>query len=656
LSTGIINLNVQSLAVNSSGHIFAGVFDNNGSRILRSTNDGSNWNYTSISCNVIRTMSINTNGHIFIGTDSTGILRSTDNGLTFIQVNNGLTFRYIRSIAVNSSGVLFAATHVGGVFRSTNNGENWTQVNTGLTNLYVNSIAVNPVSGYIFIGTGNDLQSGAVYRSTNNGGIWTIMTLTDTWVTALTINSNGTIFAGVSLSYFGIVAQVKKSTDGGGTWSDSYNFPGYHVNSIAFNNADSRVYAGTSHALYRSINQDMNFEIIGIGISGQNVKSLIKTSPNSYICAGTDWSGIFRTTNGGLNWSDSNWGYLIDLGLPNNSFANNSFGSIYGGSIKPIFNEIYICKSTDEGNHFDMLPTEYTYINSEVNSLAVNYLDYVFAGTLGDGILRSIDNGGNWTQITLSNNNVYSLLSVNPTTSIFAGTGGGKIFRSTDNGFGFNQVYASPLSSSKVKVLASDSNNVVYAGLDTGGILISTDNGNTWTQSTFTYSNVNVIIFSSNGNIFVGTGENGVYQSIDNGSNWNQINTGLTNTSINALVFDNNNYLYCGTNGSSVFRTVHPIGIQNLSSEIPNSFSLQQNYPNPFNPSTQIEFSIPYNSYVKLTVFDIMGREISVLVNEKLNAGTYKADFDGSNLSSGIYFYKLEADGFTESRKMMLIK
>jgi hypothetical protein len=107
----------------------------------------------------------------------------------------------------------------------------------------------------------------------------------------------------------------------------------------------------------------------------------------------------------------------------------------------------------------------------------------------------------------------------------------------------------------------------------------------------------------------------------------------------------------------STIKYSQQIGIKIISSEIPKSFSLQQNYPNPFNPSTQIEFSIPKNNYqVKLIVYDVMGRELLKLVDEKLNTGTYKVDFNGTNLSTGIYFYKLETEGFTETKRMILLK
>ncbi|MCX7833737.1 MAG: T9SS type A sorting domain-containing protein [Ignavibacteria bacterium] len=89
---------------------------------------------------------------------------------------------------------------------------------------------------------------------------------------------------------------------------------------------------------------------------------------------------------------------------------------------------------------------------------------------------------------------------------------------------------------------------------------------------------------------------------------------------------------------------------------IPESFILEQNYPNPFNPLTTIEFSIPENTFVAIKVYDISGREVSTLVNENLQSGRYTVSFDGSNLSSGIYFYKLITNKFTATRKMILVK
>jgi hypothetical protein len=98
-----------------------------------------------------------------------------------------------------------------------------------------------------------------------------------------------------------------------------------------------------------------------------------------------------------------------------------------------------------------------------------------------------------------------------------------------------------------------------------------------------------------------------------------------------------------------------PVGVKNVTT-IPNAFALEQNYPNPFNPTTNIEFSVPKNGNVSLKVFNILGQEVATLINKQMQAGSYKVDFDASNLSSGLYIYKLEAGSNSVSKKMMLLK
>jgi len=104
-------------------------------------------------------------------------------------------------------------------------------------------------------------------------------------------------------------------------------------------------------------------------------------------------------------------------------------------------------------------------------------------------------------------------------------------------------------------------------------------------------------------------------------------------------------------NGSSLVTETTPI-----SSNVPEKYSLSQNYPNPFNPVTKIYFALPKNGFVSMKVFDMLGREVDNLINEFKTAGSYSVNFNGNNLTSGIYFYKYEVNGFTETKKMMLIK
>lgn len=99
-----------------------------------------------------------------------------------------------------------------------------------------------------------------------------------------------------------------------------------------------------------------------------------------------------------------------------------------------------------------------------------------------------------------------------------------------------------------------------------------------------------------------------------------------------------------------------PISISTIGNELPKKFSLQQNYPNPFNPMTRIQFNVPKTGEVRIRVFDVMGREIKMLMNGKLDAGSYETVFDGNGLTTGVYFYRMEAGDFIETKKMMLVK
>jgi len=123
-----------------------------------------------------------------------------------------------------------------------------------------------------------------------------------------------------------------------------------------------------------------------------------------------------------------------------------------------------------------------------------------------------------------------------------------------------------------------------------------------------------------------------------------------------ALLYGTN--IFVGTETGGVFRA--PISALttgvNEKNELPNDFNLSQNYPNPFNPTTTISFSLPSKSYVSLKVFDALGREVSILVSKELTAGTYSQQWNSGSLPSGVYFYRLQAGNYSETRKLVLLK
>jgi hypothetical protein len=159
--------------------------------------------------------------------------------------------------------------------------------------------------------------------------------------------------------------------------------------------------------------------------------------------------------------------------------------------------------------------------------------------------------------------------------------------------------------------------------------------------------------------------------------NWNAweadiVNPGfISGNSISARLWSNQSNLEYETNitfkvgngsfGSGIFSRVsiegtNLVSVSNTGTSVPKTFSILQNYPNPFNPVTIIKYSLPAKSKVKLIIYNSLGVKVKQLVNEDKPIGTYTIEFDASNLPSGIYFYKLQIQNFTQTKKMILLK
>ena len=142
----------------------------------------------------------------------------------------------------------------------------------------------------------------------------------------------------------------------------------------------------------------------------------------------------------------------------------------------------------------------------------------------------------------------------------------------------------------------------------------------------------------------------------NNGTNDNEASTGVNHT----ITLETTTV---SATANDVWQDMSPTtltdvvtGVSELPGNLPTEYSLQQNYPNPFNPSTTIKFDIRESGFVNLRIFDLLGQEVAVLVNEEMNAGTFEVNFDASQLTSGIYIYSLSAGDFVSTKKMMLVK
>ena len=206
------------------------------------------------------------------------------------------------------------------------------------------------------------------------------------------------------------------------------------------------------------------------------------------------------------------------------------------------------------------------------------------------------------------------------------------------------------------KVKFIDANNAVAVGGK--AILKSADGGATWAYVDSVNTDLYDIQFSATQpGTGIAVGAKYVMKTINSGQSWtNIIDTAVVKANLFSCAIDPAGNMWLGGTTSIAYTTANITAVHPASAGAPSGFALEQNYPNPFNPSTQIRFSVPASQFVTLKVFDLLGREVASLVNEVVKAGTYTAEWNPAGVSSGVYFYRVQAGTFSASKKLILQK
>ncbi|MEO8210789.1 MAG: T9SS type A sorting domain-containing protein [bacterium] len=279
--------------------------------------------------------------------------------------------------------------------------------------------------------------------------------------------------------------------------------------------------------------------------------------------------------------------------------------------------------TTNGGNDWTNSSSNFAYRSIQFKNVNTGYMIANYAhDVLGDSIhvLKTVDGGSNWINMySKGRAHLSSVYFLNENTGWAAGfsrSGGNEdMILKTSNG-GINwQIFDYPS--------LSFINSIFFTSYDTG-----------WYCSS------------------------GIFKSINSGANWtNQIPSNGNDYYTSITFTDNKNGWIVGTNGKILSTITGGISsVSSLNENIPVAFSLNQNYPNPFNPTTNINFSIPISSFVTLKIYELTGKEIVTLINDNLNAGVYKINFNAGYLASGIYFYKIIAGEYSDIKKMTLLK
>lgn len=357
---------------------------------------------------------------------------------------------------------------------------------------------------------------------------------------------------------------------------------------------------------------------------------------------------IFKSSNGGTSWDT-----VLSGGASNFlSIACDSLGGVYAANVSN-----GLMKSSNGGLNWTNIPVS-VFGGASVQSVACGRNGYVYVGVTNGGVYGSTDYGATFPVNGVTGLTVVTLAvdRFNPNI-IYAGASSASppnygFYKSTDAGMTFS----ANLLAYNIWGVAEKSNSHLYTVTTSSGYPFhkSSNGGLNWTMQCALTGAMRGMCIDLSENIYT-AGNGGVFKSTNDGASF--VNFNYTFSSNQIISFQNKILVAASgtTSGGVYVYTDTLVGIGQPSS-IPDKFVLNQNWPNPFNPGTVIPYTLSESGSVRLSVYDAAGRLIAVLVNQKQSEGKYEITFSGPGLASGVYFYQLTCEGFTQSRKMILLK
>jgi photosystem II stability/assembly factor-like uncharacterized protein len=611
-----------------------GYIAGNNGLMLKTNNSGQTWSsvVTGVTHN-LNNLKFTDVMNGYLSGENSAILKTTDGGMSWIVLPTP-SLSAIRCFDISGS-ELVAGSSENILYRSTDGGSTWSSIPLKIQSMPgINALAITAPSRYVIV-----LESGSIWNTTNGGVTFTYAA--NEFIDELNaIAVQGQRMYTVSRKHM----VVLKAGTSGASWTLTPNTT-YSVHYIlqmgssgaAYNrvleyNHQKRgvFYNLVNRQLYRSLNFGANWSIISTlpdSLSQRSTQLLVCAKDSTKMLAGVyrnnqgnfDLTTIYRTSNYGVSWQQ-----VLNLNMD------------------------YI------GDYMNQDP---------------QHPDTVYIGSK-DSVFRSTNFGATWTKICEAPFLDWCDIEVHPTNSdILYGSAGhypAKLYKSTNAGanwffvdFVLDTLYSEmpAIGTSKFNpnlVLHAQYSSVVGQS----GLKRSYSAGNTWLYNQFPGASWSIDIAKDDPALFAygSVSYDPIFFSSNSGSSF----IGLSNIYAEQILYYDRSNLYINNHGSiykmRVIYNMPVIGIQNISGEVPVEYSLKQNYPNPFNPETHIEFNIPKDGFVKLVIYDALGRESETLVNEEMYAGKFRVNWNASTLSSGIYFYRFTAGSYTETRKMVLVR
>lgn len=659
---------VEALLVDGTD-LYAGMYYN---FAFRSTDNGLQWTNVNDDegAKEVRAFLL-CEGNIYAGTRR-GVYRSSDKGATWDLMDNGYIPRDVTCFAAIGSNV-FAGTD-NGIYESTDEGENWTRLETGPNNKYIAALLC--VDGIFYAAT----ETGGLLRSSDEGASWKSDTSSlGTRLVLACASIRGTLYASTwekgmyrstdkgltwqalgALQYFRVDAIVGdsttifaggwegvfRSTDQGTTWSNVSDLVTNDIiTSLAMRGAD--VFAGTtSLGVIHSSDNGEHWAVASGGLDDVDVSSL--KSFNGALFVGSS-TGVWRTADYGVTWQTTNRG----TSAPYSAKLYGTDTILFAGTQDQANSKTDVYRSSDSGKTWT--PTLTGNQCSGITCFA-SLGSHVFAA--GDDCAQtSTDGGATWGMVVNGLDAISGQWPIVALTSIgtnlFAGTKGGGMYLSTNNGQHWTQINEG-LSERYVDCLASLGTTVFMGAYR--GVFRTTNNGATW--STAGLSGTNVVSLATWGNKLIAAADDeGLFLSTDHGSSWSPISIGLEGFRIQHAQA-HGSYLFVGTLSNGVWRRPLSEIVTSVGEEITVGdvgITLSCN-PNPVDLNVTLAFTLIRSGFVTLNIFSTHGEKVTTLISANLEAGPHTFGWNSQGSAGGLYFVQLQSVNTTITSPVLILR